>query len=103
MHIADDLLTASTALAGLIFLFIGTTIGRWDSYSAQQQKAVRRKYQLRGWFGLLGFAAALASAVLALLFNWASFTAIVYASAGFFLVSLGVVCFAAIAQVRGIK
>jgi hypothetical protein len=103
MHVADDLLTGSTALAGLIFLFIGNTIGRWDSYGPQKQHEVRSKYRLRGWFALLGFAAALTSAALVLLFNWASVTWMVYASAGFYLVSLSVVCFAAIAQVRGIK
>jgi hypothetical protein len=102
-HIADELLTASTALAGLILVFVGNAVSGWDSYGAQQQHAVRRKYQRRGWFGFSGFAAALGSAVLALLYNWAAVPCVIFVSAGLFVISLGVVCFAALAQVREIK
>src|SRR5262245_16402126 len=98
-HIADELLTASTALSGLILVFIGNAANGYDSYDATQQGAVRGKYQRQGWLGFSGFLAALLSALLALFYNWAQVACIVYGSATLFLISLVVVCVAAFAQV----
>jgi hypothetical protein len=55
-HIADELLTASTALAGLILVFVGSAVSGYDGYGAEQQQAVKAKYQRQGWLGFSGLA-----------------------------------------------
>jgi hypothetical protein len=98
-HVADDLLTASTALAGLILVFVGNAAKGFDSYQTEQQDSVRAKYRRQGWLGVFGLVATLASAVLALLYNWASAAFIVHVSASLLLASLAAVCAAALFQV----
>jgi uncharacterized membrane protein len=102
-HIADDLLTASTALAGLILVFVGNAASGYDSYDATQQHAVKRKYQKRGWFGFAGFTAALLSAVSALAYTLTTALFLVCASGSFLLISLVIVWIATFIQVREIK
>jgi hypothetical protein len=101
-HIADQLLTASTALSGLILVFIGNAVTGYDGYDAGQQQAVKRKYQRQGWLGFAGFLCALLSALLALLYNWAPSPCIVYAGAGLLVISLAIACVAAFMHVREI-
>ena len=69
-HIVDQVLTASTALAGLLLVSIGAAAASFDSYGAEAQQAVKGKYQRRGWFSFLGFACALLSALSGLGFYW---------------------------------
>ena len=102
-HVTDQLLTASTALAGLILVFIGNAASGYDGYDASQQQAVKGKYQTQGWLGFAGFAAALLSAFFALAYNWVPSPCIEYPSAFFFFISFAVACIAAFMQVRGIS
>jgi hypothetical protein len=69
-HILDQVFAGSTALAGLILVFLGVVLAGYDSYEAAQRSAVRSRYQLRGYLTFAGFLAALVSAVLAMLTNW---------------------------------
>lgn len=102
-HVSDELLTASTALAGLILVFVGNAVAGYDSYDARQQHAVKQKYQNRGWTGFVGFVAALGSALFALIYNWICAAWLVYVSAFLLFFSLASVCFAAFVQVKEIK
>lgn len=69
-EIAGDVVTASTALAGLILVFLGATSTSYDAYEATERGAVRNRYQRRAWFAFTGLVLALASVLLALIGKW---------------------------------
>ena len=68
--IINQLFSGGTALAGLILVFLGGLLNSYDSYDKQAQNAVKKRYRVRAWLALLGFASSLAAAVLAFLANW---------------------------------
>ena len=68
--IINQLFSGGTALAGLILVFLGGLLNSYDSYDAQAKNAVKKRYQVRAWLALFGFASSLAAAVLAFLANW---------------------------------
>lgn len=88
-HIADQLLTVSTALAGLILVFLGNSISGYASYDAVQQASVRSKYRVRTALAVVGFVAALVSALGALRFYWIHSLTFIHWSVGSFLLALG--------------
>lgn len=61
--IADQLLSGGTALAGLILVFLGSTLTAYDSYAADQQRSVRARYRTRALLAFLGFVGSLVAAV----------------------------------------
>jgi hypothetical protein len=50
VEVSGDVVSASTALAGLILVFLGATSTSYDSYQATERGAVRSRYQRRAWF-----------------------------------------------------
>jgi membrane protein YqaA with SNARE-associated domain len=70
IELAGDVVTAATALAGLLLVFMGAVAASFDSYQPQERKAVAGRYQRRAWFAFIGFVLAILSAVLALLAKW---------------------------------
>lgn len=88
-HIADQLLTVSTALAGLILVFLGNSIAGYASYDAVQQASVRSQYRVRTALAIAGFVAALISALCALRFYWIHSLVFIHWSVGSFVFSLG--------------
>ena len=64
---SGDITSAATALGGLLLVFIGAVSTGYSSYSAEQQGAVRKRFQLRGALALAGFLLALAAAILAII------------------------------------
>jgi hypothetical protein len=60
-HIADQLLTASTALAGLLLLFLSGVTSGYESLAPQARRAARNHFGFRGWLGFVGFSVALLS------------------------------------------
>jgi hypothetical protein len=68
--IAELVFSGGTALAGLVLVYLGFLIGSFETYRPEQQRAVREKYQRRAVLGLIGFAASLLAAVLALSSYW---------------------------------
>jgi hypothetical protein len=65
--IAGDVASAGAALAGLLLVFMGNASTAFDSYGAEQQGAVRAKYQRRSFHALFGLCISLFSAVLAII------------------------------------
>jgi hypothetical protein len=63
--IASDVITASTALAGLLLVFLGGLVSAYQSYDAEQQPSVRAGYRGKAWFAFAGFLFALLSGALA--------------------------------------
>src|SRR5689334_9560434 len=102
-HVADQVLTASTALAGLILVFIGSVVSAYDGYETPDQPAVRARYQWRGWFAFAGFAFSLLSALTALAYNWAPSPCMIDASLALLALTFVVVFLAALGAVRGIS
>jgi len=56
-----------TALAGLILVFLGSSINAFDSYGAAEQAAVRGRFRLRALIAIGGLLSSLLSAGMALL------------------------------------
>lgn len=68
--VMDQVFTGSTALAGLILVFLGGIYTAYDGYDATSQRAVKDRFVFRVWLTFVGFFLALVSAGLALSFNW---------------------------------
>jgi len=84
-HILDQVFNGSTALAGLILVFLGVVLAGYESYDATEKPGVRCRYQRRGYLTFAGFLAALVSAWLAMLTNWVQSPILTYGA----LVTLG--------------
>jgi hypothetical protein len=102
-HVADQVLTAATALAGLILVFLGNVVSSYESYDPQAKSSVRARFRWRGWFAFSGFAAALVSALLALAHNWQPENWLVVVAVGLLVASLACAFVAAIIQVLDIR
>jgi hypothetical protein len=68
--VMEQVFSGSSALAGLILVFLGQIYGGFESYDAQDQRSVRPRFVRRCWATFAGFVAALASSFLSLYFNW---------------------------------
>ena len=71
-NLANQLLSAGTALAGFILVFLGVVFTGYESYDAPQKAAVRAKYRFRAWLAFGGFACALCAAASGIVANWSS-------------------------------
>lgn len=67
---SGEVVTAGTALAGLLLIYIGSLVTSFGSYQAQEQKAVKGKFLTRAWLAFVGFALALLSAALGVIGKW---------------------------------
>lgn len=85
--LVNMLFSGSTALAGLILVFLGGTINSFDSYSPLEKSSVRKKYHLRAWFSFAGFIFAILSALSALAWNWIPLPLVEYISLTAILIS----------------
>jgi hypothetical protein len=103
VEVSGDVVTASTALAGLILVFLGATSTSYDTYEPTERGTVRGRYQRRAWFAFIGFALALASALLALIGKWFHQECAALAAILIFAVALVWVLFAALFSVREIR
>jgi hypothetical protein len=93
-HIADQVLTGSAALAGLLLIFLGNAVSGIDGYAAgERTAAIKRRYRRRGWGAFAAFALSLVAALLSLAFYWDGCALTVTISAillaGGFLAALG--------------
>lgn len=87
-HIADQLLTAGTALAGLILIFLSNAATAYEAYKPDERRTVRQKYRSRGWLALCAFTGALISAILSLFYYWVKSPCLIIIGAAFFVASL---------------
>ena len=63
---AGDIASASTALGGLLLVFIGSVANGYAAFAKQDQPAVRWRHLRKGLFAFAGFVLALVAAGLAL-------------------------------------
>jgi hypothetical protein len=102
-HIADQVLPASAAFAGLVLVFLSNAVSGFEGYEPAQQSAVRGKYRRRGWLAFAAFAAALISVLLSLLFYWDKAYWSVTASVVLLVVSLALGLIAALVTALDIR
>lgn len=98
-----DVVAGATALAGLILVFLGATSTVFSSYTKEEQRAVRSRFQRRAWFAFIGFALALLSAALALVGKWLHQECAALTAVFTFGAALILTLFAALFSVREIK
>jgi hypothetical protein len=70
IDIASDVVTGATALAGLMLVYLGAVGSAFASFVKTDQNAVRRRYQVRGWFAFVGIILAILAAGFALIGKW---------------------------------
>jgi hypothetical protein len=80
-HVADQVLAAGAALAGLLLVFLSNALAGYGGYERTAQNAVRAEFRRRGWLAFSAFACALASCLLALGFYWDKSEATINAAA----------------------
>ena len=69
--IAGDVVAGSTALAGLLLVYLGSLATGYGGYDATQQHSVLVPYKRRAWFAFGAITIALVSAGTALFGKWA--------------------------------
>jgi hypothetical protein len=65
--IAGDVAAASSALAGLLLVFLGATQTAFEAYDKTAQKSVLSKYRRKAWLAFAGFVLSLIALSLSLL------------------------------------
>lgn len=67
---AGEVVTAATALAGLILVYLGALATGFDRFQPQEKKAVKSRFQVRAWLAFAGLCLALGAAALGVLGKW---------------------------------
>jgi len=102
-HLADQVLTASTALAGLLLVVIGSLATSYQSYDAAGQADVRGSFQKRAWFSFSGLACCLIAALCAIAVYWTESLRLADAGAVLLIVALVVTLIAGLISVKDIS
>ena len=66
-EIARDMLAAASTLTGLLIVFLGGIVARYESMDDEKKRIFRRSYRLRGTLAFIGFLAASSSAGMSIL------------------------------------
>ena len=72
VNLAGDVITGSTALGGLLLVYLGAITTSYARYDKQAQPTVRREHKIRAWLAVIGIFFSLVSAGLALVGKWAN-------------------------------
>lgn len=65
INIATDIITAGTALAGLLLVFLGNAVAEFGEYDAEATDVVSTRYKRKALSAFIGLSLALASVLLA--------------------------------------
>lgn len=104
VNVAGEVVTAGTALAGFILIYIGSLVTSYESRNpGGERNAVRLKLLGRAWLAFVGFAFALASTALAVLGKWLACPCAANVAVWFLLIAFGFAAFATIQAIREIK
>jgi hypothetical protein len=102
-HVADQVLAAGAALAGLLLVFLSNALVGYAGFERTAQNAVRARFQRRGWLAFSAFASALISCFLALGFYWDRCDSTVVVAAALLAVALGLALVAGLVTVMDIR
>lgn len=103
VSIMGEVASAATALAGLVLVFLGTTVNAFNSYQKAEQASIRSKYQARAWTAFICFLLSILSAALALMAKWLSHDCTAFFSLALLTAAMALVVAAAVSAVREIK
>jgi hypothetical protein len=101
--VSGEVVTAGTALAGLILIYIGSLVTSFGTYQPQEQKSVRLKFLGRAWIAFVGFALSLLAAGLAVIGKWLASPCIGNLSVWILLGAFAWAVFATVQAIREIK
>lgn len=103
LAVSGEVVSASTALAGLILVYIGTLVGGYSAFQPQEQRTVRARYVARAWIAFVGMALALATAALGVVGKWIANLCIANLAVVFLLTALAWGGLTAILTIREMK
>ena len=104
LEVSGDLIAAAATLAGLVLVFIGATSTSYEGYPAEMRdRALRKRFRRRAWFGFTGFALSVVAAFLALVGKWFHQEWSAFTAAALFIIALIWVIVAAYLSVRDIR
>lgn len=96
LDIADAVVGAATATAGLVLVFLGAVSASYERYLPQERRpALKARYRLRGNVAFASLIVAVASAVFGLIAKWAQTPGLTVAAFGLLTISLCFVLYAA--------
>jgi hypothetical protein len=102
--VAGEVVTAATALAGLILIYIGTLVTAYETRQpGGERNAVKIKFLSRAWLAFVGFAFALSSAILSVIGKWISSPCVGNVSVWLLLFAFAAATFATVQAIREIK
>lgn len=103
LDIAGTIVGASTATAGLILVFIGTTTAAYESYQAQERRTVKARYRKRAYTAFVALIVSISAVVFGLLADWLDAPGLAVVSFGFLVLSLLGVLWASYVSISEIK
>ncbi len=103
LAVTGEVVTAGTALAGLILIYIGALVTGYGGYGATEQKSVKSKFQQRAWLAFIGLFLSLFASGLAIIGAWVSDGCTANASVMVLLAAFAWGAFTAVATVREIS
>jgi NAD/NADP transhydrogenase beta subunit len=72
VSVTDDVVAGTTALAGLILVYLGNVASGLASFEEDERGAVRATYRFRAWFAFAGMVIAIVSTMLAITAKWSN-------------------------------
>lgn len=87
ISIAGESVTAATALAGLILVYLGSLAASFGTFQPQERKAVVASFQKRAWIAFAGLVFAIISAALCVIGKWLPNECVADVGTAFLLVS----------------
>jgi hypothetical protein len=103
VEVAGDIVAASSAIAGLILVYVGSLTASFGTYQPQERRTVLPSYRRRAWFAFIGLTLFLLSVALALGGKWLDLECMVVGSFWLLLTGLVWVGATAILSVLEIK
>jgi hypothetical protein len=102
--VSGEVVTAGTALAGLILIYIGTIATAFQARQpGGERNAVKLDFLARAWVAFVGFLLALLASGLAVVGKWTASPCLGNASVWVLLAAFGWAAFATTQIIRGIK
>lgn len=100
---SGEVVTAGTALAGLILIYIGSLVTAYGGYQPQEQRSVRFRFLARAWIAFVGFFLSLFAAALGVIGKWIASPCVGNVSVWVLLAGFGWAVFATVQAIREMK
>jgi hypothetical protein len=101
--VSGEVVTAGTALAGLILIYIGSLVTAYGGYQATEQRTVKLRFLARAWLAFVGFVLAFAAAGLAVVGKWIGSDCVSNVSVWILLGAFAWALFATVQAIREIR